>query len=94
MKCTIRGDREKIEHLTDPSKYDDFTPRLVGFLDVRKDLTDFYGWVPFDILPHICQLLHVGGIKYLNLHGTVLYRRKADIHNIGFQKEFNLDEYV
>ncbi len=72
MECTIRGDREQVEQVTDPLKYDEYYPRGVGFMDVRKDLTTFYGWVPFDILPHICQLVHLGGIKYLNLHGTAL----------------------
>ncbi len=93
MECTIRGDREQVEQVTDPLKYDDYYPRGVGFIDIRKDLTTFYGWVPFDILPHICQLVHLGEIKYLNLHGTALYRNKADIHSISFEKEFNPEDY-
>ncbi|MHC1698987.1 MAG: hypothetical protein AB9919_13195 [Geobacteraceae bacterium] len=94
MKCRIRGDRENVAQLKDPNKYADYAPRLVGFIEVRKERADFYGWIPFGVLPHIYQYSQSGGIRFLNLHGTTLYRNNADIHSIGFQKDFDPDEDV
>jgi len=94
VECTVRGDRRHVDYVEDPLKYEDYNPRLVGALNIRKDRSDYFCWVPFDVWPHICQMFHLGGLKYFNLYGTTLHRNKSAIHSMHFDKSFNPEEYV
>jgi len=94
IECTISGDRQQIDCIQSPGENENYNVNLVGVLNVRKDRSDYFGWVPFDVWPHICQMFHVGELKYLNLHGEVLHRNKSGIHSMHFQKIFNPEEDV
>ena len=94
IECTVSGDRRHIDYVEQPLTYDDYCPNLVGLLNIRKDSTNYFSWVPFDVWPHICQMFHLGGLKYFNLYGSALLRNKSNIHSMHFQKTFNPEEDV
>lgn len=93
ITCNIYGDRHYPDVLHNPTKYHNFSPEFVGMLNYKKNAADFSGWVSSDVFSHISLGIHMGMFKTIDLYGGTLYRGKADILRVGFEKEYDPGNY-
>lgn len=94
IEVVILGDRRLIPVLANPEKYDQYSPKAVGFLTIRGKERELICSIPFDVLSNIGILLHAGQIKYLVIDGHPLYRGTTDIRSINFSKDFVLEDWI
>lgn len=89
---TVRGDREIEDTFARPDQ-PHRKPNGVAFVTMRGDHTEVYASAPQDSLRCIAAMLASGRIRFLILHGEALYRSKATITSMHFQRSVNLDDY-
>jgi hypothetical protein len=89
---TIGGDRE-IEESFGPSYQARYEPRGVASLTMRGSDTYIHASVAHDALPFISAMIAAARIKFLLFHGESLYRGKATITSMHFQRSVDLADY-
>jgi hypothetical protein len=89
----IEGERQLVPVMFPPENHD-YEPKPVGGLRIREQQSEFFGWVPFDILQSLILLLHAGKINFLVLHGLPLYRGIAEITSIYFEKDYRAEDWM
>ncbi len=81
------GDRKYsyvLQHPMEPAH----EPKAIGGLTVRGKQSEIIGSVPHDSFQTLCLLLSLQKMKVIEITGEALYRGSADIHSIGFEKEY------
>lgn len=91
VQAYIIGDRQYTQVLLNPNNFQDYEPLGIGSLTVWGENREYLGSLPLDVFSQIATLLDVGGYRYLDLHGHVLYRGKAKITSLRFEKTFDPD---
>ena len=89
---TLRGDREIEGSFTQPDQPRNKL-RGVAFVTMRGDHTEVYASAPQDSLRCIAAMLASARFRFLIFHGEALYRSKATITSVHFQRSVNLDDY-
>lgn len=92
VECIIYGRREYDAYVSDPDKFDNVRSGSVGTLNIRKDYSSFYGWVPFSAFPMIASLLATKDFRYLQLYGTLLKYRSASIVSLDLRKDYDPED--
>ncbi|OPX99883.1 MAG: hypothetical protein A4E60_02596 [Syntrophorhabdus sp. PtaB.Bin047] len=67
-------------------------PRAVGGLTVSKSMTDCYISIPFDALTLIAGGMEHGRVRFVTFFGEALYRNKADIRSVSFERSYVPEE--
>lgn len=94
IEVIIIGDRKLVPTVETPEKYYQFEPSSVATLTVRGKQRELLGSIPFDVMGSISFLLQSGKIRFIVLHGQMLYRGKAEIKSIRFQKDFGPEDLM
>jgi hypothetical protein len=68
-------------------------PIAVGTLTIWGGRTNYLGSLPHDALWHLHALLTRGEIRMLALHGEALYRGRAKVLNVHFERELDPTEW-
>jgi len=92
IECIIYGRRDYDEFISKPNDFDKIQSGLVGMINISKDYSNFYGWVPFSTFPMIANMLATEDIKYLQLTGTPLKYRSANVVSLGLRKDYDPEE--
>ncbi|MEO1965531.1 hypothetical protein [Hyphomonas sp.] len=89
----FRGDRDYLEELKYLRENPAETPS-VAVVTLRRDHSSVYGTLPFDVMPVLTSLIASGFITHITLYGPPPYRGTAIPHNISFERNLDLSEYI
>jgi hypothetical protein len=89
---TFLGNRRLARDLDNPSDSRS-QPVAVGELTIWGETTSYLGSLPQDELWHIFSTLNRGEFQMVVLHGEKLYRGKAKILDVHFEREIDLAEW-
>jgi hypothetical protein len=91
MDATIMGDRDILPDKNDNS-YFERKPLGVGSLNLRGEYRKFLGFIPFDTLPILSEMLDSKNIQYFYLHGPKPHYGSTIIQSIHFYKKRDPDD--
>lgn len=94
IECTVYGKREYDEYIWKPVQSDRIESGSVGMINIRKDYSHMFGWVPFTAFPMVANLLATGDFRYLQLFGTILKYRTASVVSLDFRKDFDPEDCI
>ena len=85
---TFLADRRMTRDLDNPIESRS-QPMAMGTQTIRGGTTGHLGSLPHDALWNLLALLTRGEIQMLTLHGETLYRGRAKILNVHFEREID-----
>ncbi|MHB8057414.1 MAG: hypothetical protein ACYDHC_05915 [Desulfuromonadaceae bacterium] len=91
IDLTFIGDRSIVPEINNLSS--DSKPNRVGTINMRGEYRRFIGSIPFDSLLVIAPMLESKRLRFLELHGSILYRGEAATRSIRFFKDYDPEEW-
>jgi len=86
-KITLSGDVDLLSHDLDDA------PTIIGTVNGRDDLLDFYIFIPAERLSELVTIASTGDVKVIAMGGEKLKWRKGRILSLHLSTEFDEDEY-
>ena len=88
----VLGDRGEMTAVQRPAEVTS-PPVAIGGLTLRGQQSDYLGSIPFDAFWGVTAMLAANRVRYITLHGEVLSGGRTRIRSIGFQPNFNAEDY-
>lgn len=92
IEGNIYGRREYDPYISSPEEYDKVDSHSVGIINIRKDYSSFWGWVPFTAFPLIANMFATKDFNYLQLFGEPLKYRSASIYSLDLRKDYDPED--
>jgi hypothetical protein len=91
IELTFIGDRSIVPDINNRSSV--IKPNRVGTLNMRGEYRRFIGSIPIDSLQIIAPMLESKRLRYVELHGSSLFRGEAATRSIRFFKDYDPEEW-